>query len=352
MGVYIRFIILSLTIVQSSVTTSFAVQDSIPDDLVIKLERTVCFGECPAYSVTIDSKGNVTYDGNKFVRVVDRQTDRIPLSRVAALLATIERIGFFELENSYRQPVTDNPTTFVSVVLRGRTKRIEDYLGAPKELKQFEQQIDDAARTKRWVRIDAPTIEAMAKEGRSPTVEERADLLRNALLHDDVEVVQALIAIGADPNGTYYKNNTTPLMMVQSAAATRALLDAGAIPSARNENGITALGRATRLAPEITAELLKAGAPADPPADSDGRTPLYQASCVGNAAVVRLLLAAGADPSRVRADQPMVQCARQGKEYARTRSQRPVEFKPPFEENFDGVIALLEQALAKRAPAR
>jgi len=93
MGVYIRFIILSLTIVRSSVTTSLAVQDSIPDDLVIKLERTVCFGECPAYSVTIDAKGNVAYDGNKFVRVVDRQTDRIPLSRVTALLGDTARIN-------------------------------------------------------------------------------------------------------------------------------------------------------------------------------------------------------------------------------------------------------------------
>jgi len=121
-------------------------QDNIPDDLVIKLDRTTCFGECPAYSVTIDAKGTVTYDGEKFVRVAGRQTDRIPLPRVAALVATIDRIRFFEMENSYRQPVTDLPTTFVTVVLRGRTKRIEDYLGAPKELKQFEQEIDETAR--------------------------------------------------------------------------------------------------------------------------------------------------------------------------------------------------------------
>src|SRR3954464_8240611 len=110
MGVYIRFIALSLTVVGSSATMSPAIQDNIPDDAVIKLERTVCFGECPAYSVTIDAKGNVTYVGDKFVRVAGRQTDRIPPWRVAALLETVARIRFFDLQDKYTLPVTDNPT--------------------------------------------------------------------------------------------------------------------------------------------------------------------------------------------------------------------------------------------------
>ena len=57
-----------------------------PSDVVIRLERTACFGECPVYSVAIDGDGNVVYEGAKFVRVVGRQTDRIPASRVAAIL--------------------------------------------------------------------------------------------------------------------------------------------------------------------------------------------------------------------------------------------------------------------------
>jgi Domain of unknown function (DUF6438) len=51
---------------------------AVPDDFVIGLERTSCFGECPVYSVTIDAKGNVTYDGKKLVRVEGHQNDRIP----------------------------------------------------------------------------------------------------------------------------------------------------------------------------------------------------------------------------------------------------------------------------------
>src|SRR5262245_44768235 len=70
---------------------------STSDDFVIELERTSCFGPCPIYTVTIDSKGNVTFDGKEHVRVKGRATARVAPSRAAALLETAERIGFFSL---------------------------------------------------------------------------------------------------------------------------------------------------------------------------------------------------------------------------------------------------------------
>ena len=146
-----------------SVNASETTPQAIPDDFAIKLERTSCFGPCPVYSVTIDGKGNVTYEGKKFVRVPGRQSDQIPVSRVAELAATVERIRFFDLNDEYRvirnadgttTMVTDLPTTFVTVTRGGQTKSIEDYVGAPESLKELEKQIDETARTKRWISLD------------------------------------------------------------------------------------------------------------------------------------------------------------------------------------------------------
>jgi ankyrin repeat protein len=53
---------------------------------------------------------------------------------------------------------------------------------------------------------------------------------------------------------------------------------------------------AAYLAPEVTQALLAAGARADQPL-GDGRTALFYAACHGNSGVVKLLLAAGADPN-------------------------------------------------------
>jgi hypothetical protein len=138
-------------IVSTPLATSRAAPQAIPEDFVIKLERTACYGRCPVYVVSIDARGNVTYEGTRFVKVAGRQTDRVPASRVAALVETVDRIRFFDLDDKYRQLITDLPTTFVTVTRDGRTKRIEDYFGAPKSLKDLERQIDDAAQTARWI---------------------------------------------------------------------------------------------------------------------------------------------------------------------------------------------------------
>ena len=125
---------------------------------MIHLQRTSCFGECPIYTVTIDARGTVTYDGDRFVRAVGRQTARIAPSFVATLLASAERIHFFDLRDAYRaienpdgsvMMVSDLPTTFVTITVNGRTKRVEDDVGAPDGLAQFEREIDEAARTRR-----------------------------------------------------------------------------------------------------------------------------------------------------------------------------------------------------------
>ena len=44
----------------------------VPADALIHMQRTSCFGTCPIYAVTIDGRGAVTYDGERFVR--DRAT--------------------------------------------------------------------------------------------------------------------------------------------------------------------------------------------------------------------------------------------------------------------------------------
>ena len=133
---------------------------AVPEDTIIKLERTACFGECPVYAVTIDARGNVTYVGRKFVRMEGRRTARIPVARVAALLDMANKIGFFDLRDKYRTVrnpdgsetfVTDLPTTIVTITRAGATKRVEDYYGAPHSLHDLELEIDNAAGTSGWV---------------------------------------------------------------------------------------------------------------------------------------------------------------------------------------------------------
>jgi len=183
----------------------------------------------------------------------------------------------------------------------------------------------------------------MVRDGWTPSAEERAELLRMALQDDDASVIKALIEFGGDPNHDY--GGTAPLMMVQSGASARALLNAGANPLVRDRNGGTPLDRAVNYEPNLTEVLLTAGIPPDQP-DLYGRTPLLQAACAGNAQVVKLLLARGADPTRHPPGESALECARSMKDYARL--YRHLNSTRAFVADFDAVIVLLEQALATR----
>ncbi len=163
--------------------------------------------------------------------------------------------GFFELRDQYRfiqnpdgstRSVTDLPTAFVTITAGGRSKRVEDYIGAPEGLKQLARQIDGLTRTKRWILLDEPMLAQLAREGWTPSSEELADLLRKAVQQDEVAVVKGLLDRGGDPNGMYFGTNTPLLMMVRSAATTRMLLAAGANPFIKNDYGMTALDSSAR----------------------------------------------------------------------------------------------------------
>ncbi len=126
----------------------------------ITLERTACFGSCPVYTVTIAGDGSVSYEGRWYVGVTGKQGAHIDPAAVRALVHGFEAIDFFSLRDSYRSvenadgsvtEVTDLPTTFVSLRLGDRVKRVEDYFGGPKALRDLEDRIDEVAGTRKWI---------------------------------------------------------------------------------------------------------------------------------------------------------------------------------------------------------
>ena len=64
-----------------SVLLSLNARSTIQDphnEIQISLERTICFGRCPNYRVTIEGDGSVTYEGWRFVKVEGTHWKKIP----------------------------------------------------------------------------------------------------------------------------------------------------------------------------------------------------------------------------------------------------------------------------------
>ena len=99
--------------------TGAAQTASTPLDVVITLERTPCFGTCPAYTVTVNGRGQVIYEGRDFVRVKGTHRTTIDPKAVETLVGEFQGAKFFELENEYssagstKSPARDDGSTSI-----------------------------------------------------------------------------------------------------------------------------------------------------------------------------------------------------------------------------------------------
>ena len=121
------------------------------NNVVITLERTVCFGSCPDYSLIVYGNGTLIYEGRNFVEVIGRQSSNISQEHVQELVRAFYVKGYFTLQDEYSAPVTDLPTTTTSISIDGRYKQVINYYGAPEQLIELENMIDDIAESERWV---------------------------------------------------------------------------------------------------------------------------------------------------------------------------------------------------------
>jgi membrane dipeptidase len=178
----------------------------------ITLQRTMCFGTCPDYTVTLRDDGTVTYSGRQYVRVSGQHSWKIDPAAVRALAREMEEAGFFELENEYTDLRTDNPTTYTSLTIGTRSKKIKDYVSGPPKLKDIEKRIEDVSGVRKYVAPegkllqaveagDAGRVRALIAGGANVKVadEDGVTLVMRAAAAGNAETVQLLLAAGADP---------------------------------------------------------------------------------------------------------------------------------------------------------
>ncbi len=245
---------------------------SHPQDLQsfsITLERTPCYGKCPAYTLALDGDGNVKYLGKRFVDIPGMQTAKIQPEQMTELLRAFAAIHFFDLQDKYVDLCTDNPTEFISLTLKGRTKRIENYFCGPGEpgpsadLVRLARQIDSAAGTSRWIQCKYECLTEQVRAGLSVNAQapDGSSPLTKAIERRDLLSVRLLLSSGAQPN-TVDSRGFTPLMyaaMGNSPEMVRELLAHGADVNAKDNKGFSAVDMVAGGS-EVEHELLAAHA--------------------------------------------------------------------------------------------
>lgn len=118
------------------------------------MRRTQCFGRCPAYKVEFRGDGTARYTGYANVDNMGVYTGKISNDDIIALVKAYNDAEFFSMNDEYDEPVSDVPSTFVSLTLNGKTKNIKDRFGAPEKLKNLERAIDVVVAKVSWKKED------------------------------------------------------------------------------------------------------------------------------------------------------------------------------------------------------
>jgi hypothetical protein len=241
---------------------------SHPKDLAsvsITLWRTDCQGFCPVYSVTLRGTGDVEYSGLHGVPVRGHRNTAIPQERVAAILREMENAKFMSFDDRTFAKLSDGGDVIVSLSIDGKNKtvrssEIEDGFDIPQQVleKHFNKaqasfakladKIDSLIGTDGWTKCSLNCTKLLFVLSHpdskwSPNlleiIQSKEPVIYGSLVCDANTMIEAGVGIN-----TSSQRGVTPLMAatkIGDAALVRDLLAHGAIPGAKDKNGLTAL---------------------------------------------------------------------------------------------------------------
>jgi hypothetical protein len=148
--------------------------NAAPLELRVKLERTVCFGDCPVYEIAIDGGGRVQWIGHAHVAALGHRQGKVSRLQLEELAGRLDRIQFFDRNEFGELPrapecqmngsmrtctfgasvsiCSDTSHTIITATRGRRSHRIDyDHCNESSELDELEQYIDRIANTEEWI---------------------------------------------------------------------------------------------------------------------------------------------------------------------------------------------------------
>ena len=135
-----------LPIFLNKMTSSDTNFSKIP--VLLKFEKTACFGFCPVYEFSLYSNGIACYNGKHFVKKEGKTYGLFKEKLWKEIKSKAENIQFISFSNNYpiesQNEIPDLAKTIISLNFYGQIKTITDSHSAPKELKGLEDFIENA----------------------------------------------------------------------------------------------------------------------------------------------------------------------------------------------------------------
>jgi ankyrin repeat protein len=167
--------------------------------VTITLGRSGCFGSCPSYTVTV-STDRILFEGGGYVVARGKHTDEVDADEVRKLAKRFVVTDFYSMDSSYQASVTDNPAYVLSIEVDGNAKEVRDYVGEwvgmPAIISELENQVDEFARTRRWIEGGDGLVPALQAEKFNFHTFDAQVMLKEAATRGMSETVQGLLDAG------------------------------------------------------------------------------------------------------------------------------------------------------------
>ncbi|MDB4286097.1 DUF6438 domain-containing protein [bacterium] len=118
-------------------------QTEVLEDFVLYLERTVCFGTCPVYTMTVNSRGKVTFHGIRNVDFMGNFEKNLSKKQVKRLAFLIDSGDFWKYDEVYDdENITDLPSFMTQCTHRGKTLKVLARANVPVELRSLQNKLE------------------------------------------------------------------------------------------------------------------------------------------------------------------------------------------------------------------
>jgi len=119
--------------------------------VMIIYQTTVCFGRCPVLTLTINGETKMTtFIGTANTEKIGTYTKPITSKELDDFVKAFEAAQFYSLNDEYLGNITDFPTKYITYTNNGKTKKVKDRSGAPKELATLEKTLNNFANSDGW----------------------------------------------------------------------------------------------------------------------------------------------------------------------------------------------------------
>ncbi len=132
------------------------IPEGVDSNLVISLQRTACFGQCPVYKVEIFKDGTVRYKGTAFIKKRGQHEAVASIAFIKNIQQKAAVINYMALSDKYPEGdnmITNIPSTISYVRIDNDGKMIINNFDAPKELIEFEKWLEKEIDALEWKEV-------------------------------------------------------------------------------------------------------------------------------------------------------------------------------------------------------